>query len=86
MCALVGSGLPPARFAFEGFLPRTKSPRREKLTVLATETRTLIFYEAPNRTADTLQDLAQAFGMTRPAAVGRELTKKHEEFVRGTLG
>jgi len=86
LCALVGSGLPPARFAFEGFLPRTKSPRRDKLRALAqNETRTLIFYEAPNRTEETLKDLAQAFGPDRPAAVGRELTKKHEEFVRGTL-
>lgn len=87
LCALVGSGLPPARFAFEGFLPRTKSSRREKLLAFArSETRTLIFYEAPNRTAETLAEMAQAFGADRPAAVGRELTKKHEEFVRGTLG
>jgi 16S rRNA (cytidine1402-2'-O)-methyltransferase len=86
LCALVGSGLPPARFAFEGFLPRTKSSRREKLTALArTETRTLIFYEAPGRTAETLAEMSQAFGPDRPAAVGRELTKKHEEFVRGSL-
>lgn len=86
LCALVGSGLPPARFAFEGFLPRTKPSRRDKLRALAqNETRTLIFYEAPNRTAETLKDLAQAFGPDRPAAVGRELTKKFEEFVRGTL-
>ena len=86
LCALVGSGLPPARFAFEGFLPRTKSSRREKLLAFArTETRTLIFYEAPNRTAETLAEMAQAFGPDRPAAVGRELTKKHEEFVRGPL-
>ena len=87
LCALVGSGLPPARFAFEGFLPRTRSSRREKLRTLAqAETRTLLFYEAPNRTADTLAEMAQAFGPDRPVAVGRELTKKHEEFVRGTLG
>ena len=85
LCALVGSGLPPARFAFEGFLPRTKPSRRDKLRALAQETRTLIFYEAPSRTAETLNDLAQAFGPERPAAVGRELTKKFEEFVRGTL-
>ncbi len=86
LCALVASGLPTARFAFEGFLPRTKSSRRTKLAAYAlTETRTLIFYEAPNRTADTLQEMADAFGSERPAAVGRELTKMHEEFVRGTL-
>jgi 16S rRNA (cytidine1402-2'-O)-methyltransferase len=85
LCALVGSGLPPARFAFEGFLPRTRSTRREKLAQLAAETRTLIFYEAPNRTADTLTEMAQAFGPQRSVAVGRELTKKFEEFVRGPL-
>jgi 16S rRNA (cytidine1402-2'-O)-methyltransferase len=86
LCALVGSGLPPARFAFEGFLPRTKSSRLEKLAAFArSETRTLIFYEAPNRTPETLKEMAQAFGPSRPAAVGRELTKKFEQFVRGTL-
>jgi len=86
LCALVGSGLPPARFAFEGFLPRTKSSRRAKLAALAQgETRTLIFYESPQRIAETLAEMAAAFGPDRPAAVGRELTKKFEEFVRGTL-
>ncbi len=87
LCALVGSGLPTARFAFEGFLPRTKSSRRAKLAALARgETRTLIFYESPQRVAETLREMASAFGPERPAAVGRELTKKFEEFVRGTLG
>ncbi len=86
LCALVGSGLPPARFAFEGFLPRTKSSRRAKLDALArTETRTLIFYESPQRIAETLKEMVSAFGPERPAAVGRELTKKFEEFVRGSL-
>jgi 16S rRNA (cytidine1402-2'-O)-methyltransferase len=86
LCALVGSGLPPARFAFEGFLPRTKGPRRAKLAAMArTETRTLIFYESPQRIAETLKEMADAFGPARPAAVGRELTKKFEEFVRGPL-
>ncbi len=86
LCALVGSGLPPARFAFEGFLPRTKGPRRAKLAALARgETRTLIFYESPQRIEATLREMADAFGPARPAAVGRELTKKFEEFVRGTL-
>ena len=86
LCALVGSGLPTARFAFEGFLPRTKSSRRAKLAALArTETRTLIFYESPQRVAETLREMASAFGPERPAAVGRELTKKFEEFTRGTL-
>lgn len=86
LCALVGSGLPTTRFAFEGFLPRIKSARRAKLAALArTETRTLIFYEAPSRLAETLRDMAASFGPDRPAAVGRELTKKFEEFVRGSL-
>ncbi len=86
LCALVGSGLPPARFAFEGFLPRTKAARRAKLDALArSETRTLLFYEAPSRLPETLADMARAFGPNRPAAVGRELTKKFEEFVRGPL-
>lgn len=86
LCALVGSGLPPARFAFEGFLPRTKGSRRAKLEALArTETRTLIFYESPQRVIETLAEMAHAFGPDRPAAAGRELTKKFEEFVRGTL-
>ncbi len=86
LCALVGSGLPPARFAFEGFLPRTKGPRRAKLEALArSETRTLIFYESPQRVEGTLAEMARAFGPDRPAAAGRELTKKFEEFVRGTL-
>ena len=85
LCALVGSGLPPAHFAFEGFLPRTKSALREKLGLLAAEARTLIFYEAPGRTAGTLKEMAESFGPARPAAVGRELTKKYEEFVRGPL-
>jgi len=86
LCALVGSGLPPARFAFEGFLPRTKGPRRAKLEALArSETRTLIFYESPQRVSETLAEMARAFGPDRPAAAGRELTKKFEEFVRGTL-
>jgi len=87
LCALIASGLPTARFAFEGFLPRTKSSRRAKLKALAAgETRTLIFFEAGNRTGDTLGEMATAFGPERRAAVARELTKKHEEFLRGSLG
>jgi len=85
LSALVASGLSPVRFAFEGFLPRTKSSRREKLANLASETRTLILYEAGNRTLETLADIARFFGPDRPAAVGREITKRHEEFVRGSL-
>lgn len=85
LCALVGSGLPLTRFAFEGFLPRAKVACRDKLTRLARDPRTLVFYEAGNRTADTLREMAEAFGTKRPACVGRELTKAHEQFARGPL-
>lgn len=85
LTALVSSGLPAARFAFEGFLPRTKSTLRSKLAALSSETRTLVFYEAGNRTASTLAEIAEAFGVDRLCCVGRELTKKHEQFLRGRL-
>ena len=83
--ALALSGLPSDRFAFEGFLPRTGSGRRSRLRELATEPRTLVFFEAPHRIADTLADLAGTFGAERPAAVCRELTKTYEEIRRGAL-
>ena len=83
--ALAVSGLPSDRFAFEGFLPRTGSGRRSRLRELATEPRTLVFFEAPHRIADTLADLATTFGAERPAAVCRELTKTYEEIRRGGL-
>lgn len=82
--ALVVSGLPSARFVFEGFLPTNKKGRRRQLDKLATETRTLLFYEGPHRLLDTLTDMHNAFG-NRVAAAARELTKKHEQIVRGTL-
>jgi 16S rRNA (cytidine1402-2'-O)-methyltransferase len=82
--ALAVSGLPPARFVFEGFLPRKSSERRRRLTELASEPRTLVFYESPHRIAASLDDLAEIFG-PRPAVVARELTKLHEEVRRGTL-
>lgn len=85
VAALVVSGLPTERFAFEGFLPRAGKRRKERLAELAQEPRTTIFYEAPHRLVQTLQELADAWG-ERPAAVARELTKMHEEVVRGTLG
>lgn len=78
------SGLPPARFVFEGFLPRKTSDRRRRLTELLDEQRTMVFYESPHRVAATLEDLTAAFG-PRPAALARELTKLHEEVRRGTL-
>jgi 16S rRNA (cytidine1402-2'-O)-methyltransferase len=87
LSALAAGGLPTARWVFEGFLPRTKSSRRDKLAELArSETRTMVFYEAGNRTADTLAEMAQAFGLDRPCVVGREITKRHEQFLRGELG
>lgn len=85
MTALVLSGLPTDRFAFEGFLPRKAGDKAKTLATLAAELRTLIFYESPHRTADTLRSMAEAFGADRAAAVARELTKFHEEVVRGSL-
>jgi 16S rRNA (cytidine1402-2'-O)-methyltransferase len=84
--ALAVSGLPCARFCFEGFLPRKPAERRAAAARLATEPRTLVFFEAPHRVAAALQDLAGAFGADRPAAVCRELTKTYEEVRRGGLG
>jgi len=83
--ALAVSGLPSARWCFEGFLPRESGPRRRRAAELAHETRTLVLLEAPHRLADCLAALADAFGAQRPAVVCRELTKTHEEVVRGTL-
>lgn len=83
--ALVGSGLPTDELYFVGFLPREAGPRREKLGRLRAVEATLVFYEAPGRTAQTLADLAEGFGETRRACVARELTKIHEEWARGTL-
>ena len=82
--ALVNSGLPISRFAFEGFLPLKKG-RHTAFTKLAEEERTLIFYESPMRLVKTLDDLAQYFGAERPCSVSRELTKMFEENKRGTL-
>lgn len=82
--AVVGSGLDPARFVFEGFLPRGGADRNRSLETLRTLPHTLVFYEAPDRLTATLVRLREALG-DRPAAVGRELTKKFEEFVRGPL-
>jgi len=85
LTALAVSGLPVDRFCFEGFLPRSAGPRRRRLQELAAEPRTMVFFEAPHRLADFLADCAQALGDQRPAAVCRELTKPHEEVVRGGL-
>jgi 16S rRNA (cytidine1402-2'-O)-methyltransferase len=83
--ALVVSGFDTARFAVEGFLPRSGPERSSRLAELAAEHRTSIVYEAPTRTARTLADLRQACGPDRRVAVARELTKLHEEVWRGTL-
>jgi len=85
LSALIASGLPPARFAFEGFLPRTRSTRLEKLSSLAHMQRTIIFFESPQRVSETLAELQRTFGPDRPACVAREITKLFEEFRRGTL-
>ncbi|MEW8958564.1 MAG: 16S rRNA (cytidine(1402)-2'-O)-methyltransferase [Moorella sp. (in: firmicutes)] len=84
LAALVASGLPTSRFVFEGFLPRKGKERRERLIALAAEERTLIFYEAPHRLVNTLEDLLAALG-DRRVAVGRELTKMFETIWRGML-
>lgn len=82
--ALVVSGLPTDHFAFEGFLPNRPPRRRKALSALARETRTMIFYESPQRVAAFLADAAETLGERR-ACVVRELTKVHEEILRGTL-
>lgn len=82
--ALVSSGLPCDRFVFEGFLP-VKKGRQTRLKALASEERTLIFYESPYRLVKTLEQLAVYFGAQRRCAVCREISKLHEETVRGTL-
>jgi len=84
LAALVLSGLPMARFVFEGFLPRTASARRRRLRELAHEERTLVLFESPHRLAASLADIVESLG-DRPAAIARELTKMHEEVSRGTL-
>lgn len=82
--ALVNSGFPLDRFVFEGFLPQKKG-RSGRLASLKDEQRTMIFYESPYRLVKTLSQMKEVFGEDRPASVSRELTKIHEETVRGTL-
>ena len=82
--ALVASGLPDERFCFEGFLPQKKG-RMTRLNALAEETRTMIFYESPYRLVKTLTQFMEIFGADRPVSVCREISKIHEESVRGTL-
>ena len=82
--ALVSSGLPCDRFVFEGFLPQKKG-RKTRLEELAAETRTMIFYESPYRVLKTLQQFAEVYGAERQVSVCREISKVHEESVRGSL-
>jgi 16S rRNA (cytidine1402-2'-O)-methyltransferase len=83
--ALCAAGLPTDRFVFEGFLPRRAAARAERLRELKHERRTLVFYEAVHRVAETLDALAEHFGADRAAALARELTKVHEQIRAGTL-
>ena len=83
--ALCASGLPTGRFCFEGFLPMQKKERAVRLAELKSETRTMIFYEAPHRLGQTLEALAAAFGGGRRISLCRELTKLYEEYTRTTL-
>jgi 16S rRNA (cytidine1402-2'-O)-methyltransferase len=82
--ALVNSGLPNDRFCFEGFLPPKKG-RKKKLSQLAEEERTMVFYESPYRLVKCLEQFCEFFGPARKASVSRELSKLHEENARGTV-
>jgi 16S rRNA (cytidine1402-2'-O)-methyltransferase len=85
LAALAVSGLPVDRFCFEGFLPRKAGERRRRLEGLTAEPRTMVFFEAPHRTAQSLRAMAEVFGADRAAAVCRELTKTYEEVRRGPV-
>ncbi|MHB8511748.1 MAG: 16S rRNA (cytidine(1402)-2'-O)-methyltransferase [Actinomycetota bacterium] len=85
VAALVVSGLPTARFVFEGFLPHTRSARIERLRTLLNEERTIVLFEAPHRIVVTLKDMIEVLGATRRVAMAREMTKIHEQIVRTTL-
>ena len=86
LTALALSGLPTDRFTFEGFLPRKAGERAKRLEDLATEQRTMVFFEAPHRLDAMIRALRDAFGADRPGAIARELTKMYEEVIRGNLG
>lgn len=83
--ALAASGLPTDKFVFEGFLPQKETERIARLELLRSETRTVVFYEAPHRIIKTLTDLAKTVGADREIVLARELTKIHEEFWRGSI-
>jgi len=86
LAAVAASGIAGARWGFEGFLPRSGRERRERLARIAADDRSTVLFEAPTRLAATLRDLAAACGADRTAAVCRELTKLHEQILRGSLG
>jgi 16S rRNA (cytidine1402-2'-O)-methyltransferase len=86
LAAVASSGVAGPRWSFEGFLPRAGRERRERLAAIAADERGTVLFEAPTRLVATLRDLAEACGDDRPGAVCRELTKLHEQVVRGTLG
>ena len=85
LAALAVSGLPTDRFSFEGFLPRKSGERKKLFQSLLEETRTMVFFESPHRIDDALKDALSVFGETRQATISRELTKKFEQTVRGTI-
>ena len=84
--ALSAAGLPTDRFCFEGFLPSRQKARKDRLAALGGESRTMVFYESVHRIADFMQDTVDVFGADRPAFIGRELTKLHEQCVSASLG
>jgi 16S rRNA (cytidine1402-2'-O)-methyltransferase len=86
LAVVAASAVAGPRWSFEGFLPRSGRERRERIARIAADERGTVIYEAPGRVASTLVDLAEACGAERPAAIGRELTKVHEEIVRASLG
>jgi 16S rRNA (cytidine1402-2'-O)-methyltransferase len=86
LAVVAASAVAGPRWSFEGFLPRSGRERKERIARIAADERGTVIYEAPGRVAATLVDLAAACGADRPAAIGRELTKLHEEIVRGSLG
>jgi 16S rRNA (cytidine1402-2'-O)-methyltransferase len=85
LAALAVSGLPTDRFSFEGFLPRKPGERKKVFQTLLQESRTMVFFESPHRIDDSLKDALTVFGPERQASVSRELTKKFEQTVRGTI-
>jgi 16S rRNA (cytidine1402-2'-O)-methyltransferase len=86
LAALVASGLPTDSFRFSGFLPAKRGERRAALEAIRTSPRTQVFYEAPHRVVDTLADVVEVLGNARHVVIAREVTKLHEEFLRGRVG